>query len=93
MEDKHINSSCWKLRDEIDNYIDSSDNPSQNLSKKEKGALKKMMTEKNKVICIDDTDKNLGAATADKSDVIKECHRQLYDHSTYLKLFIRRSKK
>ena len=45
-----------------------------------------MMTEKNKVICIDDTDKNLGATMVDKSDIIKECCRQLYDHSKYLKL-------
>ena len=41
-----------------------------------------MMTEKNKVICIDDTDENLGAATTDKSDVIGECRRQLYNYST-----------
>ena len=44
------------------------------------------MTEKNKVIYIDDMDKNLGAATADKSDLTFECRRQLYDQSTYLKL-------
>ena len=44
------------------------------------------MTEKNKVICIDDTDKHLGEATADKGDVTKEYHRQLYNRSTYLKL-------
>ena len=44
------------------------------------------MTEKNKVICIDDTDTNLGATMADKSDVTKECHRQLYNQSTYSKL-------
>ena len=44
------------------------------------------MTEKNKVICIDDTDKNCGAAMADKCDVTKECRRQLYDQSTYLTL-------
>ena len=31
VEDKDINSFCWKLRDEIDNYIELSFNPSQNL--------------------------------------------------------------
>ena len=35
---------------------------------------------------INDTDKNLGAAVADKEDVIVECKRQLYDINTYLKL-------
>jgi hypothetical protein len=34
-----------------------------------------------RVICIVDTDKNLGAALADKSDVNKECHRQLYNRN------------
>ena len=33
-----------------------------------------------------DSDKNLGAAAAEKEDVIKECSRQLYDIQTYLKL-------
>ena len=35
---------------------------------------------------INDTDKNLGAAVADKEDVIIECKRQLFDVNTYLKL-------
>ena len=35
---------------------------------------------------INDTDKNLGAAVADKKDVIIECKRQLFDVNTYLKL-------
>ena len=35
---------------------------------------------------INDTDKNLGPANADKSDVIKECKTQLFDVVTYLKL-------
>ena len=44
------------------------------------------MKEKNKSICIDDTDKNLGAATTDESDVTKKCRRQLFDQSTQFKL-------
>ena len=35
---------------------------------------------------INDSDKNLGAAVAEKEDVIKESCRQLYDINTYLKL-------
>ena len=45
-----------------------------------------MVTEKNHVHIIDDTDKNLGPANVDKSDVINECKRQLYDVMTYSKL-------
>ena len=52
----------------------------------EKRALCKLITEKNKIHVVNDTDKNLGPANADKSDVIKECKRQLYDVNTYLKL-------
>ena len=35
---------------------------------------------------INDTDKNLGSISTDKSDVIKECQRQLYDIITYNKI-------
>ena len=45
-----------------------------------------MITEKNKVHVVNDTDKNLGPANADKTDVIKECKKQLFDVTTYLKL-------
>ena len=37
-------------------------------------------------ICLNDTDKNLGAISADKVDVITECRRQLYDVITYNKM-------
>ena len=53
---------------------------------KKKRALHKLVTEKNKIHVINDTDKNLGPANADKSDVINKCKRQLFDVSTYLKL-------
>ena len=52
----------------------------------EKQALQKLVTEKNKIHVINDTDKNRGPANADKSDVINECKRQLFDVATYLKL-------
>ena len=41
--------------------------------------------ENNKYI-INDSDKNLGAVAAEKTYVIVECKRQLYDIITYLKL-------
>ena len=42
--------------------------------------------EKNKKVVINDTDKNVGPACADKEKVIQECERQLYDIEVYLKL-------
>ena len=45
-----------------------------------------MVTERNRVHVINDTDKNLGPANTVKSDVIGECKRQLFDVTTYLKL-------
>ena len=60
--------------------------PCQICLKKEKKTLHKLITKKNCIHVINDMDKNLGPANADKSDVIKECKRQLYDVDTYLKL-------
>ena len=76
--DTDINSFCWKLRGS------TSFSSSQNLLNKDKGALRVLMMEEHKVICIIDMDKNLGATTADKFDITKECHRQLYDQSIAL---------
>ena len=44
------------------------------------------MVNKNEIHVIKYTDKNLGAAVADKEDVIIKCKRQLYDINSYLKL-------
>ena len=44
------------------------------------------MWNKNKVICVNDTDKNLGAAHAGTGEVNAECRRQLYDTFMYQKL-------
>ena len=44
------------------------------------------MQNKNKVICVNDTDKNLGTANADTYDVNFECCGQLYDVFMYQKL-------
>ena len=58
----------------------------QNLSNKEFNELQKIVVNKNVVHVVNNTNKNLGAAVADKKDVIVECKRQLYDIKTYLKL-------
>ena len=86
VEDKYINSFCWNLRDELDAYMSSAFKLSQNLSNKEKGGLKNLMRVKNKVICVNETDKNLGAANAGTGDVKAERCRQLYAAFTYQKL-------
>ena len=44
------------------------------------------MDRKNKSQVINDSDKNLGAVIADKTDVITECKSQLYDIKMYTKL-------
>ena len=58
----------------------------QNLSTQEVIALHGLLEKKNDKFIINDSDKNLGAAATEKSDVIIECKRQLYDIMTYLKL-------
>ena len=58
----------------------------QNLSNPEKKSLKTLIKNRNEVICVNDTDKNLGAISADKEDVVLECQRQLYDVRTYNKM-------
>ena len=83
-----VNEFCWLLRDGISDLIEKfiKFDSTSNLGKKEKRALHKLVTEKNHIHVINDTDKNLGPANADKSDVINECKRQLYDVMTYSKL-------
>ena len=83
-----IDEFCWQLRDGINDIVENfaKNDVNSNLSEKEKRALHKLITEKNKIHVINDTDKNLGPANADKSDVITECKRQLFDALTYLKL-------
>ena len=60
----------------IDKYIEMSSDPSQKLSNKKKGGFKKMMTNKHKVAL--STRINFWGRNMDKSDVTRECHRQLY---------------
>ena len=58
----------------------------QNMSNKEKKALNCLIKNRNEQICVNDTDTNLGAISADKNDVVLECRRQLYDVLTYNKV-------
>ena len=69
-----VNEFCWLLRDGISNLVENyvKFDFTTNLCKKEKRALHTLVTEKNRVHVVNDTDKNLGPASADKSDVINE---------------------
>ena len=59
----------------------------QNISNKEKTALRNLIRTKNKSIVIKDADKNMGTEEdADKTDVVSECERQMRDIKTYLKI-------
>ena len=56
---------------------------SQNMSNKEKTALRILQCNKNIAVFINDTDKNVGPACADKEKVIIESKRQLYEKRVY----------
>jgi hypothetical protein len=57
-----------------------------NLSNQEFFELQNIRALKNKTEVINDSDKNLGAVMVDKTDVVTECKRQLYDINTYIRL-------
>ena len=85
---KEVEAFGWRVRDKISEMIESKihEKVGQNISNKEKTSLKKLILAKNKNIVINDTDKNMGAADADKQDVVDECVRQLSEQKTYLKI-------
>ena len=58
----------------------------QNMSNQEKTALRILHRNKNVDVIINDTEKNVGPACADKDDVINECKRQLYEKRVYNQL-------
>ena len=70
-----VHEFCWLLRDGISDLVIKfiKHDSTSNLCEKEKRALHKLVTENNCVHVINDTDKNLGPANTDKSDVINEC--------------------
>ena len=59
---------------------------SQNMSNKEKMASRVLQHNKNIDVVINDTDKNVGPACADKEKVIIESKRQLYEKRVYNQL-------
>ena len=85
---KEINAFGWRVRDKINEVIEKTIKQKfgQNISNKEKTALRNLIRAKNKSLVFNDTDKNMGTADADKTDVIFECERQLGDIKTYLKI-------
>ena len=75
-----IDHFCYNIRDGIANLIEGQMKfLKQNLCKQEFNKLQKIIVNKNEIHVINDTDKNLGAAIADKDEVIDECKRQLFD--------------
>jgi len=84
---KEVEAFGWEVCNRIKEMIKSKihDNIGQNISNKEKTALRKIIRAKNNKIVIIDTDKNMGAADADKKDVVFECARQLLNIKTHLK--------
>ena len=62
------------------------------MSNKEKKALNRLIKNRNEEICVNDTDKNLGAISADKKNVVLECRRQLYEVITYNKMSLEEAK-
>ena len=58
----------------------------QNMSNQEKTALRILHRNKNVDVIINETDKNVGPACADKDDVINESTRQLYEKRVYNQL-------
>ena len=76
-----VDAFCWQLQDVINKIVENhfKNDHSFHLSTKEKRALYKLIVYRNKVHIINDTDKNVGLANADKSDEIVEFIRQLFD--------------
>ena len=85
---KEVEAFGWRVHDRINEMIESKihDKIGQNISNKEKTALRNLVCAKNNKIVINDTDKNMGAANADKKDMVDECVRQLSDIKTCFKL-------
>jgi len=84
-EYKDVNDFCYNIRDRLNGLFQNTMGMkrSQNMSNQEKAALRNLHLNKNVNVIINDTDKNVGPACAEKTDVIKECRRQLYDKEAY----------
>ena len=77
-EYKDVNDLCY-VRDRLNSLfqITMGMKQSQNMSTQEK--LRKLHRNKNTNVIINDTNKNVGPAYADKTDIIMECRRQPYE--------------
>ena len=83
-----VNKFCFHVRDRLDEVFQRTMGMkrAQNMSNQEKTALRILHRNKNVDVIINDTDKNVGPACADKDDVINECTRQLYEKRVYNQL-------
>ena len=61
-----VNTFCRNVRDKINILFEKDLIEKQNMSNKEKKALNRLIKNQNVEICVNDTDKNLGAIRADK---------------------------
>ena len=77
----NVNKFCFDVRDRLGEVFQRTMGMkrAQNMSNQEKTALKFLQKHKNVNVVINDTDKNVGPACADKESVIKESKRQLYE--------------
>ena len=80
-EYKNANKFCSDVQDRLDEVFQKTMGMtrSQNMSNKEKTALRILQRNKNVDVVINDTDKNVGPACADKEKAIIESKRQLYE--------------
>ena len=87
-EYQNVNNFCYNVRDWLDELFQNTlgTKRSQNMTNKEKTALRLLHRNKNVKVVVNDTDKNIGPSYADKTDVITECRRQLYDKEVYKQL-------
>ena len=87
-EYNNFNRFCYDIQDRLNVLFQSTMGMkrSQNMSNQEKTALRKLRLNKNVNVVINDTDKNVGPACADKTEVIEECRRQLYEKKVYNQL-------
>ena len=88
LEYNSVNKFCFDVRDRLDEVFQRTMGMkrAQNMSNQEKTALRILHRNKNVDVFINDTDKNVGPACADKDDVINECTRQLYEKRVYNQL-------
>ena len=73
-EYKNVNEFCFNIRDRLEKVFQKTMgmNRSQNMSNQEKTAWNFLKKNRNINTAINDTDKNVGPACADKEDVIND---------------------